>query len=151
VVYKSANGDVYRASDDPRLVKMAREADEERERTRKALAQAETVRLEKRADEELKHCPGTVGQRAAILKALDGVDGAAEFLKAADAALAKSFVPSGSTGTTADGEELAKAADRLDAMTKAHQEAHPGMSFEAAQTAVLSTPEGSKLYAEMIG
>lgn len=149
IVYKAANGDVFRASDDPRLVKAIREGDEERERTRKALEQAENVRLEKRAGEELAHCPGTVAVRAKILKALEGVEGAGEFLKAADAALAKSFKPEGTTGTTASGEELTKAEDRLSILAKAHQAANPGLTIEAATAAVLETPEGSKLYAEI--
>jgi hypothetical protein len=149
VVYKALNGDVFRASDDPRLAKMAREADEERERTRKALEQADMARLEKRADAELAHCPGTVAVRAKILKALEGVEDAGEFLKAADAALAKSFKPSGTTGTTASGEELSKAEDRLEVLAKAHQATNPGLTIEAATAAVLETPEGSKLYAEM--
>lgn len=146
VMYKSASGEVFRASDDPRLIKMAREADESREATRVALEKAENARLEKRADEELGHCPGTTTQRASILKALEGVDGAAEFLKAADASLAKSFVPS---GTSAPGEELLKAEDKLEALAKAHVEANPGVSIEKARATVLETPEGSALYALM--
>jgi len=149
IVYKAADGAVYRASDDPRLVQTVKRLDAQAEETRKALEKADMAQLQKRAGEELGHCPGTVEVRAKILKALEGVEGAGEFLKAADAALAKSFVPAGSTGTTASGEELAKAGDRLDVLTKAHQAANPGMTFEAAQTAVLSTPEGGKLYAEM--
>lgn len=148
IVYKALNGDVFRASDDPRLVKAIREGDEERERTRKALEVADNIRMEKRADEELSHAPGTVQVRAGILKALEGVSGAPEFLKAADAALAKFFKP---TGTSSTDEELLKAEDRLEVLAKKHQEANPGMSLEVAMAEILETPEGSKLYAETIG
>lgn len=144
VVYKAANGDEFRASDDPRLVKMARERDEMSKRTEEALAKAERERFEKRAQAELAHCPGTVEVRGAILKALDDVEGAAEFLKAADASLAKSFELKGTTGT---GDELAKAGDRLDDLAKAYAADH-GVSFQKAYAEVLETSEGARLYAE---
>jgi hypothetical protein len=145
VVYKAANGDEYRASDDPRLIKMARERDEEKVRTEKALADVAMERLMKRAEAELGHCPGSVEERAGILKALTGVPGAEAFLKAADAALKGNFKPQGTKG---DGSDVMKAEDRLEVLAKAYATEHK-CSIEKARDLVLDTPEGQKLYAEM--
>jgi hypothetical protein len=145
VVYKAANGDEYRASDDPRLVKMAKERDEEKQRTEKALAEVAMERLTKRAEAEMSHCPGTPEVRAGILKALEGVPGAAEFVKAADASLSKAFTPSGTKG---NGSDVMKAEDRLEVLAKAYATEHK-CSIEKARDLVLDTPEGAKLYAEM--
>jgi len=127
---------------------MAKRADDNDKATKEALSKADNERLEKRVAAELAHCPGTVPQRAAILKALEGVDGATEFLKAADASLAKAFKPSGTTGAGVGGE-LQKAEDRLEALAKAHVAANPKVSIEKARAIVLESPEGQKLYAEM--
>lgn len=148
VVYKSLSGDEYRASDDQRLVKMARERDEEKQRTEKALNDLAMERLTKRAEAELAHCPGTPAERAGILKALEGVAGAEAFLKAADASLAKAFKPTGTTGGATAGNELLKAEDRLEVLAKAHVAANPSVSIEKARVIVLESPEGQKLYAE---
>lgn len=148
VVYTAKNGDVFRKNDDPRMVKMAQERDEEKGRTEKALNDLAMERLTKRAEAEMAHCPGTPEVRAGILKALEGVPGAVEFIKAADASLAKAFKPSGTTGASAAGAELMKAEDRLEVLAKAYATEHK-CSIEKARDLVLDTPEGAKLYAEM--
>lgn len=145
VVYKARNGDEFRKNDDPRMVKMARERDEEAQRTEKALNELAMERLTKRAESEMSHCPGTPEVRAGILKALEGVPGAVEFVKAADAALKGNFKP---TGTKGDGQEVTKAADRYEALSKRYAEEHK-CSIEKARDLVLDTPEGAALYAEM--
>lgn len=153
VVFKSASGAEYRTSDDPRLVEMAKRADASEAATKEALAKAENTRLEKRADEVIKHLPGTLPQRVAILKALEGVDGADAFLTAADAALAKTFKPTGTTGAAsgASGDPLLKAEDRLEVLAKAYVTANPTVKIEKARVLVLESAEGQKLYAEMDG
>jgi hypothetical protein len=145
VVYKSESGAEFRASDDPRLVEMAKRADEETRKRRESDERLEKAELEKRAESELGNCPGTVAVRGQILKALKGVEGADEFLKAANEALSGAFVTKGSKdGTVAKGE------DRLEQLAKAHAEANK-VSIEVARAAVLETPEGSAIYAELAG
>lgn len=145
VVYKSESGAEFRASDDPRMIELAKRADEETRKRRESDERLEKAELAKRAETELGHCPGTVEVRGQILKALKGVEGADEFIKAADAALAAAFVSVGSKdGTVAKGE------DRLEQLAKAHAEANK-VSIEAARAAVLETPEGSAIYAELNG
>ena len=146
VVYKSTSGDEYRANDDVRLVKMAKDRDAEKQRMEKAMSDLLTERLTKRAEVELSHCPGTVADRAGILKALDGVSGAVEFLKAADASLAKAFTSQGVSG--GGGVELTKASDRLEVLAVKFASDNK-LSIEKARAEVLETPEGGKLYMEM--
>jgi len=144
VVFKALDGTEYRASDDSRLIALAKKADADSKATAEAIAKAERIGLEKRANEEIAHIPGTVEVRAGILKALEGVAGAPEFLKAAEAALAKAFVSQG----TSTGADLSKAEDKLETMAKAYAEANK-CSIEKAHAEVMQTPEGAKLYAEM--
>lgn len=145
VVFKSRSGVEYRKNDDPRLVQMAKDRDSDAERIEKAANELAMERLTKRAEAEMAHCPGTPEVRAGILKALDGVPGATEFVKAAEASLAQAFKSSGSKG---DGSDVTKAADRYEAMAKKYA-ADNKVSIEQARSDVLDTPEGAALYAEM--
>jgi hypothetical protein len=144
VIFKAANGDVFRASDDPRLVKMAKERDADRVRMDEAVAKADMLVLTKRADEEMSNVPGTVEVRANILKALGGVAGAEEFIKAANTALEGAFVAAGVAGAGA----ILKAADKLEVLANAYATAN-SVTIEQGHAAVLETPEGSALYAEL--
>lgn len=143
VIFKSASGEVYRASDDPRMVDLAKRADAQAEETRVAVEKAERIELSKRADDELGNCPGTVEQRGNILKALTGVDGAEEFLKAANESLSDVFKSQGTKEGT-----ILKAEDQLEVLAKKHAEDN-SVTIEKARAAVLETPEGLKLYAEL--
>lgn len=136
-VYKAADGTVYRASDDPRLVSMAKRADE-------AIAKAADVELEKRAETVLKHLPGEVAVRKALLSAVEcipdeGVRKAAlAILSAADASLSKSFEDIGGSGATKPETATAKA--KLDAkVTKYASE--KGVSRDVAFMKLTDGPE----------
>lgn len=143
VVYKSASGTEFRASDDPRLVEMAKRADEEVAKRLETEERLEKADLAKRAESELSNAPGTVEVRGQILKALNGVEGAEEFVKAANEALAGAFTPVGTSEGT-----LSKAEDRLEELAKAHAEAE-SVTIEQARAAVLETPEGVELYSQL--
>lgn len=143
VVYKSAAGEVYRATDDARLVAMAKRADEESEKTRVATEAVEASVLSKRAGEELNNCPGTLAVRGSILKALTGVEGSEEFLKAANEAMSGAFASEG----TSDGTVL-KAEDQLEELSKKYAEEN-SVTIEKARATVLESPEGSALYLEL--
>lgn len=74
VIYKAADGAVYRKSDDPRLVEMAKGRDQDRKDVIKLRLANEDAALSKRAEAELANFPGKVEVRKAILKAVDGIE-----------------------------------------------------------------------------
>ncbi len=94
VVYTSKSGEVFRKSDDPRLVAMAKRADV-------AELATEQVAFEKRASDDLSHFAKAVGIRAAIVKAIDGIADETvrkeshEAIKGANAALKSLGTPIG--------------------------------------------------------
>ncbi|WEX10287.1 hypothetical protein [Chelativorans sp. AA-79] len=74
VVYKSSDGMEFRKSDDPRLVEMAKRADES-DKVAKAEREArELTELKKRASDDFGHLPGTVEAKANVLKAMGTMD-----------------------------------------------------------------------------
>ncbi|MBZ0173098.1 MAG: hypothetical protein K8E66_12000 [Phycisphaerales bacterium] len=72
VVYKSERtGEEFRKSDDPRLVKYARQADEYAQIAKAEREARETAELTKRADEEpYKHLPGDAAKKVDVLRAI---------------------------------------------------------------------------------
>ncbi len=99
--------------------------------------------LETRAEKELSHMQGSVADRAALLRAIEGIEDD-EQRKAALAALK---LPEGLTTEKA----LSGSANaELDAMAKAYQAAHTGVTVEAATAAVLRTSEGAAIYAKTL-
>lgn len=115
VVYKGADGQVFTAADDSRLVEYAKRADAQ-------TVEIEQAKIEKRAETILKHLPGSLKVRAAMIKAVDGIadeavrKAAHEALVAADAAMAGSFVRK---SIAPDGTETLGAADELKKMAEA--------------------------------
>lgn len=107
VVYKSDTGEEFRKSDDPRLITMAKRADEDRRDLIKARVAAENAEFAKRAETELSHFPGTVEVRTAIVKAVAGIEDeevrkeAEAALKAQNAKLAPAFKTVGAGGSPA--------------------------------------------------
>lgn len=128
VVYKATDGSEYRKSDDPRLVAMAKRADEQHEALRKAEEQRKDMELRKRAEDELPNLPGTVDTHVAILKAIETIKdetvrkAAFDVLKANNAKMFKAFTTVGTT-------EISKAAAgdaqaELDELAKSHAKEH---------------------------
>jgi len=151
VVYTATDGTLFRKNDDPRMVATAKRADE----TQKLLEASEvgrnSDRITKRAETELKHYPGDVTARSALVKAVESITDEAQrkvveaAIKAGDAALSKAFVTSGTQdGGPADG--LAPEA-KLDALSKKYAADHK-VSEAFAYSKVLETEEGSALYAQ---
>jgi hypothetical protein len=141
IVYKSASGQVYRASDDPRLVELAKKSDEDRKAANEALEKVAMSGFVKRADAELSNLPGTAEVRAGILKALEGIPGAPEFLKAANEAAKLAFKSQGTTGGGADATPEAQ----LEVLAKKFA-ADNKVTIEKARAAVLESDEGGRLY-----
>lgn len=152
VIYKSADGIEYRKSDDPRLVALAKQADERERELAKAREERASEVYKARAKEELSHLPGEAADQIALLKAIDGIGDeevrarVLEMIKANDADLAKSFDRAGRNGqapTASDPEE------KLDALAKRFQQEHKVGYFEAYKS-VLNTPEGQRLQTEQV-
>ena len=145
VVYKSDNGDIYKKSDDPRLVQMAKDRDADRRARLEAEQKAEKSDLTKRA-EVFKHLPGTVEERSMLLKAIDGIEceksrtEALNTLTAADEALAKNFVEKGDKSAP-DGE--ASADSVIASIAKNLKKDNPKLSDAQAYKAALETEEGA--------
>lgn len=150
VVYKAKDGSEYRKNDDPRLVSMAKQRDEDAEKIAKAEAKAEQANYEKRAEAELKDHPGNLKARVAILKGIDGVrlteeeqKLALDATKARSDQLAKSFETLGAGGQG----ELGSPEQELEQMA-ADLAKKEGISHADAYSRVLDTPEGDALYAK---
>jgi hypothetical protein len=136
-----------RKSQGDAVVQLVKQNDEMSVRLEKAEAERQIAVLRKRADDELPHLPGTADERAAMLNAIDGQDPAVgasmmKMLKAADAAMAQNYVASGSSG----GEAAGGSAEALLEQRVQKRAAEKGISYSAAYTAELGTPEGSALY-----
>jgi hypothetical protein len=148
VVFTSADGTEYRAKDDPRLVKLAKERDEDRVRLAKRELELETERLEKRAATELPHLKGTVQVRAAMLKAVEAIadeavrKDALEALKGADHAYGEAMKNIGHGGNDiATNGALATFDKELGEFAKTASK-----SKEAATSDFLATQRGAELY-----
>jgi hypothetical protein len=104
-----------------------------------ALAKADEAAIVKRAEEILPHLP--VEKAKALLTGVKDL----ELLKSIDAAFAQTMEE---LGKSAPKEEMASAADALEAYVKAYQSDNPKMTYHAAYAAVAKTAEGKKLIAK---
>ncbi|MDH5572776.1 MAG: hypothetical protein OEY89_13500, partial [Gammaproteobacteria bacterium] len=104
IVFTSESGEVFHKSDDARLVKMAKDRDEDRKELRKQKEANETLEFTKRAETDLEFMPGTVETRVALLKSVDTIEDEAvkaevlKSLKAKNASLGKNFEVVGESG-----------------------------------------------------
>lgn len=125
-----------------RLEKQAKELDD----IKKA---AELTDLKKRAVETIPNMVGTEDEKAALLKSVESIadesvrDAVVKSLKAADAAVAKSFKEIGSQSV-----DDTEASVRLDKMAK-EKAAADGTSYHAAYAEITKSGEGKKLAAEV--
>lgn len=150
VVYTSKSGEIFRKSDDPRLVTMAKRDDVREEELKVSKAAQETVEFTKRAETELKHLPGEVTVKVEALKALNGIsdekvrEGAFAMLKASDAGLAKAFDVVGGSGGEGNPESPLT---KLEGLAKKYATDNK-VDYAVAYTKVLDTAEGNALYVE---
>lgn len=151
VVYTTADGEEFRKNDDPRLVRMAKAADEDRKIAKREREERETLELKKRAEDELGHLPGEADVKVSLLKAINGIENedarkaATEILAAADKAMTKNFESRGSRAASPD----SSATDQLDKLAKSYSEDHK-VSYVEAYDAILKTDEGLRLYNESV-
>ena len=150
VVFTTADGTEFRKSDDPRAIAMAKRLDATEQENAALKARDEQTVLEKRAEAELPHLPGDVKTRAAMLKAIDGIEDEAQreaalgALKAQNEAMSKAFQTYGHGAQPEPGSP----ADQLDKLAKGYAEKNGG-TFEAAYMKVADTPEGQALYQQI--
>lgn len=146
VVYKATDGTEFRKSDDPRLVKMAQDRDEDRRELAKARAASEQAGFEKRATEELAHYPGELSARVAIVKALSSIEDETEreaafkAIAAGDSALRGAFTSRGARGVT----EPSSAEEQLEKRAREYAEKHQVDFFTAYEKACEADPELAK-------
>ncbi len=150
VVYKSLDGDLFYESDDPRLVKATKRADNAEKLALGEVHKREQVELEKRAGNELGNLSGDVAARAAILKAVDGIEdedvkkAALATLKGANDTCKRMYDTRGThERTPVDGDPMVKY-DALVAKYMTDHDVEQGVAY----VAIGKTPEGAKLYNE---
>lgn len=147
VVYTDGNGDEFHKSDDPRLVKMAKERDADRKRVAKVEAERANDSFLKRAETELPNLPGDVKVRAAIVKALDAIEdedtrkAAHESIKAGDTAIKAAFATIGERGSPTN---VGDAEAELDRLAKALSEKDGIDYYDAYDKVSQSNPELAK-------
>lgn len=152
VIYKSADGTEYRKSDDPRMVSLAKQADENAKVAKAAQEALTQANLEKRANEELPNLPGTPAVKAAMLKAIDSIEDEAaraeamKTLKAGNSAIAAAFTSNGHLGKNKD---AVTAEEQLNNLAKKYSEDFK-VDYTKAYDAVVQTPEGARLYSETV-
>ncbi len=154
VEYTTLDGIELRKSMGIAFVTMARSNDELRKRLDESEGQRKQAALEKRADDELSHLPGTREERAAILKALEGIEDvdqrktALGVLKAQNDFLAPAFGTQGYGGPASAVDSVDEA---LEKMAKQYQETHEDLTIEQAYSKVVrETEEGRRLYARSV-
>jgi len=149
VVYTTTDGTVMRKSAGDSLIALAKSND----RLQKRLDASEAALLQKSLEDrvliELQYMPGTVADRAALLRAVEAMPpenrtGALNALRAQNVAMAKAFETQGVTmeGIPQDHSPQAK----LEKMAKALTDKDPNLSPEIAFSRVLDTAEGRELY-----
>lgn len=149
IVYTADNGDEFRKSDDPRLVKMAKERDAERKELAAERALRKRDAYAKRATDELGNMPGEEGDKVELLKAVDSIPEAhrgkvLDLLKAGNTAMSGVFTKH---GTSASGDVEASPEDQLEAMATEIAK-RDGIDFHEAYVKACDTEEGGQLYAE---
>ncbi len=155
VVYTSTDGEQFRKNDDPRLITMAKRADEDRKARIAADIRSANETLAKRAGTELVNCPGDEVVKVALLRAIDGITdeaqrtGALALLKASNEALGKAFVRTGtSTPAPANVGSQSAAEAELDRLAKAYASEKKVDYFTAYEAVSKMQPE---LFAKAVG
>ncbi len=154
IEYTTMDGIELRKSAGPALITMAKSNDALRKRLDASEGARVQDTLEKRAVDELPNMPGSVAERAALLKAVDAIEdegsrkASMAALKASNDAMGAAFVQSGHTGQPAviHGSPAAE----LEELSKAHQVANPELTIQQASNEVLKTAKGQELYAKSI-
>jgi hypothetical protein len=151
VAYTTVDGVELRKSAGAAVIALAKSNDALRKDNDELRKRQQDAEFEKRASMELKHLPGTVQERAAMLKAIDTIPDQAQraaahnALKANDVALSHAFKSHGTSIVPAVGSPDGE----LDTLAKEHAK-EKGVTYEQAYGAVLKTDRGAELYAKSV-
>lgn len=154
VVYTSDAGEEFRKNDDVRLVRLAKQSDEDRKLAKTERDLRLDTELTKRAEKELSNVGGKLEGKKALLKAIDGItdekvrEEATSIVAAANKALSGLFNSIGRTN--AGPQEGGDPYDELEELAKTYSVDHK-VDIVKARSLVLDTPEGAELYAKMAG
>lgn len=152
VVYKSVAGIEYRKSAGETVIALAKQNDELAKGIAVEKAARENAELEKRASDEFKNLPGTLTEKAALLKSLESIPdeatrkAAIAAVKAGDTAIASAFTRKGAGGGSS---ESSSASDQLDTLAKKYASDNK-TDYSKAYQAVIKTDEGKKLYEQTV-
>lgn len=153
IEFTCADGTEIRKSHGPLMLKLAKQADEALKAAQVEKAAREETELRKRAADTIGALAGTDEVHMALLKAAEGIadekvrTDAIATLKAANMAMATKSVAAGAN----DGTEPSHKAPQgeLDALVAKHMAEHK-VDKTAATAAVLSTPDGARLYGAIV-
>lgn len=152
-VYEAENGAKFTRIDDPRLVEMAKAADASTKEMRAKLEKAENDAIFVRVEKELTFLPGSVDDRAELLKAALSIkdekkrEGAVAALKAHNEKLGRSFGRQG-TGSTQAPTNPTTPAEKLRKMVEDYAKEHK-VSIAKAELEVSGTDAGAELYGQI--
>ena len=150
VVYKDAEGNEYRKSDDQRVVAAVKRADRAEKLAREDRAKAQDSELSKRAD-KLTFVKGKDEVKVALLKAIDGIEdedlrkGAIEIVEAANSGMKQAFEK---RGTAFGDTEPSDAEARYEKLSQEYSKAN-SCTIEKARADVITAPENAELAEEL--
>lgn len=149
VIFKSANGTEYFKNDDPRLVALAKERDEEKKQSAAIIADAVAAKIEKRVADIMPNLPGEPLAKAALVSGIEDCEEevrkqAEDILRAANAIVTKF---TGTLGHSAGGStDITQGAqDKLNQIISKVMEVDE-LDRPAATKKVMNTPVGNQLY-----
>ena len=154
-VYKAKDGTVFTKSDDPRMVKMAKDNDILAAQLAKAAETTANQDVAKRATELFKNMTGTPAAQTALLKSVEGIADEAvrkevlEILAKNDAGIATIITEHGSAHIDVTKGDSAAASSKLDGLAKKYVQDNPGTNaFDAYGIVSDLNPE---LYTQAVG
>ena len=152
VEYTTTDGVEIRKSAGVALITALKSNDDMRKENAELRKQRKQETLEKRAETDLKYLPGDIKTRAAMLKAIDGIEdedqrkAAHNTLKAQNEAMAEAFKTRGHVGGQS---EPGSPDEELQGLAKAYAEKN-NVSEAVAEAEVLKTAQGQELYAKSV-
>jgi len=152
VVFTDSRGRQFRKNDDPRMVELAKDADEDRKARLNAERLAKMERVSKKAA-ELAHLPGESADHVLLVEAVEKLEAdqqgkVYELLSKLDAEWAKAFAKVGTTA--APSNERSKPEAKIESLAKALREKNPKLTEAQAWVEAMQSPEGREAYSAHI-
>lgn len=150
VVYTDSEGNEFRKSCDPTVLRLVKSNDDLRKQAAEDRQIAKRADFEKRATTELAHLPGELVEKADLLEAVsslsgDSLEAVMRILKSKDRNMEAATKRLGTIGSP----EGASAEEQIDAISKRLQTEDPTLTKEGAYNKALETPEGQEAFAQL--